>query len=44
MKTKLLECGGTAVYSVDSKSKQEIQVAYIGPGLPVEAWLNEEKK
>lgn len=44
MKTKKLECGGTAVYAVDAKSKQEVQVAYIGPGLPVEAWLVEEKK
>jgi hypothetical protein len=44
MKTKLLDCGGTAVYSIDPKTKQEIQVAYIGPGLPVSAWLGEDKK
>ena len=43
MKTKLLECGGTAVYAVDVKTKQEVQVAYIGPGLPVEVWLGDKK-
>lgn len=43
MKTAKLECGGTAVYSIDPKTKQEVQVAYIGPGLPVEVWLGDKK-
>lgn len=38
-KVKKLPCGGYAIYGVDSKSKQEVQVGYIGAGLKLEAYL-----
>lgn len=36
---KKLPCGGYAIYGIDNKSKQEIQVGYIGSNLNVEAFL-----
>lgn len=44
MKLVKLECGGTAIYTIDPKTKQEIQTGYVGPGLPVEAWIQKEDK
>ncbi len=32
-KGKVLPCGGIAVYGIDLKSKQEVQVGYIGKEL-----------
>ena len=43
MKTTKLECGGTAVYTIDPKTKQEVQTAYIGPDLPLDAWLPKDQ-
>ena len=36
---KKLPCGGIAIYGVDVKTKQVMQVGYIGPGLNAEAFL-----
>ena len=36
---KKLPCGGHAIYSIDIKSKQQIQVGYIGANLNLEAYL-----
>ena len=30
---KKLPCGGIAIYGIDAKSKQEIQIGYIGKEL-----------
>lgn len=38
-KVKKLSCGGYAVYGIDTKSKQEIQIGYIGANLNVESFL-----
>jgi len=38
-KAKKLKEGGYALYGTDSKTKQEIQVGYIGENLNLEAWL-----
>ena len=38
-KIKKLAEGGYAIYSVDPKTKSEMQVGYIGEGLTLEAWL-----
>lgn len=40
-KVKQLPEGGWAIYSIDPKDKKEIQTAYIGPNLKVEAFLPE---
>lgn len=37
-KIEKLPCGGHALYGKDEKTKQEIQMAYVGPGLPIEVW------
>lgn len=36
---KKLSCGGTAIYGLDVKSKQVIQIGYIGANLNVDAFL-----
>lgn len=36
---KKLPCGGTAIYGIDVKSKQVIQIGYIGANLNVDAFL-----
>jgi len=36
---KKLKCGGTAIYTIDIKSKQLAQTGYIGPNLSLEAYL-----
>lgn len=40
-KVKKLPEGGWAIYGIDSKTKQEAQVGYIGENLNVEAFLPE---
>lgn len=44
MKLVKLECGGTAIFTIDPKTKQEIQTGYIGASLPVDAWINKDEK
>lgn len=39
IKVKQLPCGGYAIYGVDIKSKQEVQVGYIGANLNAQAFL-----
>lgn len=41
IKVKKLPEGGYGIYTLDKKSKAEIQTGYIGPGLNVEAFLPE---
>jgi len=41
-KLKQLPCGGYAVYGVDIKTKQEVQVGYIGPNLPLESYVSKD--
>ena len=36
---KKLKCGGTAILTVDPKTKQLAQTGYIGPNLSIEAYL-----
>ena len=36
---KKLPCGGIAIYGIDTKTKQTIQVGYIGANLNPEAFL-----
>lgn len=36
---KKLPCGGIAIYGIDNKSKQSIQIGYIGANLNPEAFL-----
>jgi hypothetical protein len=38
-KAKKLKEGGYALYGVDPKTKQEMQVGYIGEGLPLDGYL-----
>jgi len=38
-KAKKLKEGGYALYGIDPKTKSEIQVGYIGEGLPLEGYL-----
>lgn len=42
-KKEKLPCGGYALFAKDEKSKLEIQVAYVGAGLPIEAWGKDEE-
>jgi len=39
VKVKKLPCGGYAIYGVDFKSKQEVQIGYVGANLNAEAFL-----
>ena len=39
VKVKKLPCGGYAIYGIDFKTKQEVQVGYVGAGLNAEAYL-----
>jgi len=41
IKVRKLPEGGYGIYTLDKKSKTEIQTGYIGPGLKVEAFLPE---
>jgi len=36
---KKLPCGGYGIYGIDIKSKQHIQIGYIGAKLNLEAYL-----
>jgi len=36
---KKLPCGGHAIYGIDFKSKQQVQIGYIGANLNLEAYL-----
>ena len=36
---KQLKCGGWAIYTVDTKTKQQIQTGYVGPNLEPKAYL-----
>lgn len=36
---KQLPCGGYAIFGIDIKTKNRIQIAYVGPGLPAEEYL-----
>ena len=36
---KKLKCGGYALYTTDSKTKQLTQTGYVGPNLSVEAFV-----
>ena len=38
-KIKQLPCGGYAIIGVDSKSKAETQIGYIGQNLPLEGYF-----
>jgi len=39
IRVKKLPCGGYAIYGIDFKTKQEVQVGYVGAGLNAEAYL-----
>jgi len=39
IKVKKLPCGGHAIYGVDTKTKQLIQLGYIGANLPLDGFL-----
>ena len=38
---KKLKCGGWAIYTIDPKTKTQLQTGYIGGNLKLEAWLPE---
>lgn len=42
-KKEKLPCGGYALYAKDEKTKSEIQVAYVGSGLPIEVWGKDDE-
>jgi hypothetical protein len=41
-KLKQLPCGGYAIYGIDIKTKQEVQVGYIGSKLPLEGYISKD--
>ena len=32
--------GGWALYAMNEKEKKEVQVCFVGAGLPLEAWVD----
>lgn len=41
---KKLPCGGLAIYGIDPKTKNRVQIGYLGKDLPIEAWLSKDVK
>jgi hypothetical protein len=36
---KKLKCGGWAIYTIDPKTKAQLQTGYVGPNLEPKAYL-----
>lgn len=41
---KILPCGGYAIFGIDQKSKNRIQIGYVGPNLNKDAFLPKDIK